>query len=204
MRGYTSGVSRIPRLSPAELDDEQRRLYDSITGGPRARDSVGMTDHNGALGGPFNAMLLHPPVGDALQQLGAAIRYGGTLTDRSREMAILIVATATHSGFEQYAHEHIGLRLGLTEGEVAAIRDGGEPRLDNPDEAAIVRTTRRLVDHGTLTDDEYAEASAALGAGTLFELTTLVGYYQLIAMQMHVFGVDRPGRRPGSTTLRDD
>ncbi|HKN97503.1 MAG TPA: carboxymuconolactone decarboxylase family protein [Pseudonocardiaceae bacterium] len=197
-------MSRIPRLSPAELDDEQRRLYDSITGGPRARDSVGMTDHNGALGGPFNAMLLHPPVGDALQQLGAAIRYGGTLTDRSREMAILIVATATHSGFEQYAHEHIGLRLGLTESEVAAIRDGGEPRLDNPDEAAIVRTTRRLVDHGTLTDDEYAEASAALGAGTLFELTTLVGYYQLIAMQMHVFGVDRPGRRPGSTTLRDD
>jgi 4-carboxymuconolactone decarboxylase len=185
-------VSRIPRLSPAELDDEQRRLYDSITGGPRARNSFGIADSDGALGGPFNAMLLHPRVGDALQRLGAAIRYDSTLSDRAREMAVLIVAAAARSGFEQYAHAHIGLRLGLTESEVAAIRAGDEPRLDDAVEAAIVRTTRRLVDHATLTDDEYADATAALGAGTLFELTTLVGYYQLIAMQMHVFGVGRP------------
>lgn len=185
-------MSRIPRLSPAELDDEQQRLYASITGGPRARSAFGVVDADGTLGGPFNAMLLRPPVGDALQRLGAAIRFAGTLSDRAREMAILMVAASVHSGFERYAHEHIGLRLGLTEAEVAAIRDGGQPRLDDPGEAAIVATTRRLVDSGTLTDDEYADASAVLGPATLFELTTLVGYYRLIAMQLHVFGVDAP------------
>ncbi len=185
-------VTRIPRLTPAELNDEQRLLHESITAGPRAQNPFGVADTDGVLGGPFNAMLLHPPAGDALQRLGAAIRYHGTLSDRAREMAILIVAASVHSGFEQHAHEHVGLRLGLTENEVAAIRDGGLPSLEDPVEAAIVSTTRRLVDHGTLTDDEYAEASAALGAGKLFELTTLVGYYQLIAMQLHVFGVERP------------
>ncbi|HEX3648942.1 MAG TPA: carboxymuconolactone decarboxylase family protein, partial [Pseudonocardiaceae bacterium] len=87
-------MNRIPRLPPAELDDEQQRLYASITDGPRARNAFGMVDGNGALGGPFNAMLLHPPIGDPLQRLGAAIRYGSTLSDRAREMAILMVAAA--------------------------------------------------------------------------------------------------------------
>lgn len=185
-------MSRIPHLSPAELDDEQQRLYASITGGPRARNAFGIVDGDGTLGGPFNAMLLHPPVGDALQRLGAAIRFAGTLSDRARELAILTVAASVHSGFEWYAHEHIGLRQGLTEAEIAAIRNGAQPHLDDPGEAAVVATTRRLIDSGTLTDDEYADASAVLGPATLFELTTLVGYYRLIAMQLHVFGVDAP------------
>jgi 4-carboxymuconolactone decarboxylase len=184
-------VSRIPHLSPAELNDEQRNLYDAIAGGPRA-NSFGVTGADGALGGPFNAMLLHPPIGDALQRLGAAIRYRSTLSDRAREIAILMVAASAHSGFEQYAHEHIGLRAGLTEGEIIALREGNEPALTGHDEAAIATATRRILDHGTLTDDEYSEASAVLGPGKLFELTTLIGYYQLVALQLHVFGVNRP------------
>ncbi|MGH3167525.1 MAG: carboxymuconolactone decarboxylase family protein [Trebonia sp.] len=185
-------MSRIPRYSRAELDDDQRRLYDSITGGTRARNSFGVAEPGGGLGGPFNAMLLHPPTGDALQRLGAAIRFSGTLPGRAREIAILMVAASVRSDFEQYAHEHIGLSLGLTESEVSALRDGTELDLGDPEETAIARVTRSLLDHGTLTDDEYAGASAALGPGKLFELTTLVGYYRLIAMQLHVFGVRRP------------
>jgi 4-carboxymuconolactone decarboxylase len=185
-------MSRIPRLSPAELDDEQRRLYDSITDGPRARSAFAVVDGDGALDGPFNAMLLHPPVGDALQRLGAAIRFGSTLSDRARELAILTVAASVHSGFERYAHEHLGRQAGLSAAEIAAIRDGAQPHLDDPVEAAIAGTTGRLVTNGTLTDAEYAAAAAALGPGTLFELTTLVGYYRLIAMLLHVFGVEAP------------
>lgn len=185
-------MSRIPRYSRAELDDDQRRLYDSITGGARARNPFGVADPGGALGGPFNAMLLHPPTGDALQRLGAAIRFSGTLPARAREIAILMVAASARSDFEQYAHEHIGLSLGLTKSEVSALRDGAELDLGDPEEAAIARATRSLLDHGTLTDDEYAAASAALGPGRLFELTTLVGYYRLIALQLNVFGVGRP------------
>ncbi|MEV6902182.1 carboxymuconolactone decarboxylase family protein [Amycolatopsis sp. NPDC051372] len=185
-------MSRIPRISPAALTDEQRGLYESITAGPRARNPFGIVHPDGTLAGPFNAMLLTPPVGDALQRLGAALRHGGELSDRARELAILMVAASRESGYEQFAHEHVGRQLGLTDDEITALREGREPELADPEEQAIVATTRRLVDNGKLTDEDYADAVSKLGAAKLFELSTVVGYYQLIAMQLHVFGVDRP------------
>jgi 4-carboxymuconolactone decarboxylase len=130
-------------------------------------------------------------LGDAVQRLGAAIRYHGALSDRAREVAVLMVAASVHSGFEQHAHEHLALRVGVTESEVRSIRENGELDLDDPEEAAIARTTRRLLDRGSLTDTEYADAVETLGPARLFELTALVGFYRLIAMLLHV-GVDRP------------
>jgi 4-carboxymuconolactone decarboxylase len=185
-------VSRIPRLAPDQLDDAQREVYAAIAGGPRAANSAfRLTDHNGGLEGPFNAMLLHPPLGDALQRLGSAIRYRGALSDRAREIAILMVAAHWDSGFEQYAHERVAVRIGLAEREITALQQGIKPDLTDPDEAAVATVTRHILDHHTLTDTEYTEAVAVLGPAKLFELTTLVGYYELLALQMRVFGVDQ-------------
>jgi 4-carboxymuconolactone decarboxylase len=183
-------VTRIPRLSPDQLDDAQRALYDAIAGGPRAATSaVRLIDDNGGLEGPFNAMLLHPPLGDALQKLGAAIRYRGALSDRAREIAILLVAAHWRSRFEQHAHERIGRQVGLTDVEMAAMRHASELELADPEEAAVAAATRHLLDHRNLTDDEYRESADVLGSAKLFELTTLIGYYELLALQMRVFDV---------------
>ncbi len=56
--------------------------------------------------------------------MGAAIRYRGALTDRSREIAILLVAARWDSAFEREAHEAVGAAAGLTDAELAALRDG--------------------------------------------------------------------------------
>ncbi|MFE7272587.1 carboxymuconolactone decarboxylase family protein [Streptomyces sp. NPDC057623] len=185
-------MSRIARLRPTDLTPEQSALYQEITGGPRAAgpQTFALTDADGGLEGPFNAMLLHPEVGHALQQLGSALRYRGTLSDRARELAILIVAADWQSRFEQYAHERVGRRAGLTDQEMGAVRDGIEPTLDDPEEVAVVRVTRLLLKRHGLTDEQYAEAVAALTPPQLFELTALVGYYGTLALQMRVFGVD--------------
>ena len=97
---------RLEWLTPDELDLEQRRVYDLITGGPRSRDSktLPVTDSAGRLYGPFTPMLAHPRIAEIMQTLGAAIRYELDLTPRSREIATLAVASATRSNFEWYAH----------------------------------------------------------------------------------------------------
>jgi 4-carboxymuconolactone decarboxylase len=185
-------VTRIPRLTPHQLDDAQRAVYDSIAGGPRATGGAfQLTGVDGSLEGPFNAMLLHPPLGHALQELGAAIRYHGALPDRAREIAILTVAAHWHSAFERYAHERVGRRIGMSEEELTALREGTEPNLADPQEAAVATATRRLLHHNTLTDAEYTEAIAVLGPAKVFELTTLIGYYGLLALQMRVFAADQ-------------
>ncbi|NRQ32006.1 carboxymuconolactone decarboxylase family protein [Nonomuraea sp. NN258] len=130
-------------------------------------------------------MLLSPPVGDALQELGAAIRYRSTLTDRCREIAILVVANHCDSAFEREVHEGIGRGLGLTEDQLAALREGGPLDLPDATESAVLRVTRALVARRDLDEQEYAE----LAEGVVFELTTLVGYYTTLALQLRVFRV---------------
>src|SRR3954452_9985386 len=101
-----SNGPRIPKLEPAALGDEQRALYDAIAGGRRAQGPqlFRLTDADGRLEGPFNAFLLQPRLGSGLEALGTAVRYETALDDRSREIAILVVAAHWHSDFEQYPH----------------------------------------------------------------------------------------------------
>src|ERR1700724_4819778 len=107
---------RLAVLSSEEMTAEQLDLYREILAGPRGQGprAVLLSSGAGGLAGPFNAMLYAPPVGHALQELGAAIRFRTELTPRTREMAILVVAQAWDSAYEQAAHELIGHDAGLT------------------------------------------------------------------------------------------
>jgi 4-carboxymuconolactone decarboxylase len=216
----TSGA-RIPKLAPSALDAEQRSLYDAIAGGRRAQgpQPFRLTDEAGRLEGPFNAFLLQPRLGAALQALGASVRYDTGLDDRCREIAILTVAAHWRSDFEWYAHEAVARAAGLTTPELAAIRaapapdasdldgrsaDATAPDATAPDapatlsglEAVVARTTTALLTRGDLTDPEYRTATDHLGPDGLFELLTLVGYYATLALQLRVFRVPAPDAAP--------
>lgn len=184
-------MSRAPRLRPQDLDERQAALYTEIVEGARGRDPLSLppVDDQGRLTGPFNAMLFAPDVGDAVQRLGAALRYHGTLPPRAREIVILAVASHWYSGFEQRAHERIGADVGLSPKEIAALREGDELCLADPVESVSLATARSLLRDGDLDDAQYAEGAATLGADGLYELTTLVGYYALLALQLRVYAV---------------
>jgi 4-carboxymuconolactone decarboxylase len=188
-------MSRVVKFEPSSLDPEQRALYDAIAGGRRAQGPqvFNLVDEDGRLEGPFNAFLLQPKVGSALQALGASVRYDTGLADRSREIAILVVAAHWQSEFEQQAHEAIGRSVGLGDSELAALR---EHRYDGfaGAEAVVAGTVDALVVRGDLTDDEYATAIVAVGETGLFELLTLVGYYATLALQLRVLRIGAPDR----------
>jgi 4-carboxymuconolactone decarboxylase len=185
-------VSRLPPLGPDDLDESQSRLYEAIVGGRKdgAVAAVPLVDEGGHLAGPFNAMLLSPGLGIPLQELGTAIRYRSALSPRCRELAILVVAAQWESAFELDAHTLIGVQVGLTAAEMAALRAQDPLQLADDEEAAVVAVTRSLVRSADLSQSEYDAAVASLGPAKVFDLTTLVGYYSLLALQMRVFGVD--------------
>jgi 4-carboxymuconolactone decarboxylase len=185
---------RLRKLEVSELDDEQRALYQDMVGGPRGQGPqlFALRDETGSLEGPFNAMLLSPPLGSALQALGARVRYSSRLGDRGRELAILAVGYAWNSGFEIYAHERIARAAGLTEAELAAVRSGRFAALRDPVERAVAALAHALVTRSDLNDEEYQAGCRTLGEDGLFELTTLVGYYATLALQLRVFRVPVP------------
>lgn len=193
-------VARLTGFRPGDMSEEQAALYRSISGGPRAAGPqlFPLTDSEGRLRGPFNAMLLSPPVGAALQAVGAAVRYRSSLSDRVREMAVLLVAAHWGSAFEREAHESVGRACGLTEEELDSLRSGVLPEVTDPDETAALRTTASLLRSGNLDDDEYRTAVSAIGERGLFELTTLVGYYSTLALQLRVFAGEEGNPRPSA------
>jgi 4-carboxymuconolactone decarboxylase len=197
MTDAESGASphgRLPGLAPADLDNDQRALYDTIAGGPRAKNrTVPLTDRQGHLLGPFNAMLLSPTLGGPLQEVGSAIRYRSVLPPRLREMLILAVATYTGCSFERYAHEPPGRAAGLTGEEITGLRSAFYVPAD-PGEAVAYQVATRLLARKPVDDELYAAAVSALGKPGVFELSTLVGYYATLAMQMSLFGVTAPGQ----------
>ncbi|PSM44989.1 carboxymuconolactone decarboxylase [Streptomyces dioscori] len=192
-------AGRLPLLHPDSLSPAQRLLYDEITGGPRSGGPqlFALTDTEGRFNGPFNAMLFSPRLGRDLQGLGAAIRYRTDLSPRVRETAVLVVAAVWDSDFERYAHEPLARAAGLTGAEVRALREGADPGLTDPYEHAAWSATRALADPSDpLDDDWYATARAALGEAALFELSTLVGYYATLALQLRLFRVPVKESRP--------
>lgn len=183
-------MTRQHAFAPDRLDGDRLAVYRSITEGPRAKGPrlFDLVSESGTLLGPFNEFLLRPALGDALQRLGAAIRYRGSLSGRAREMAILVVAAHWDSEFERTAHEAVGRAAGLTEAELAAIADQAPLDLADPHEAAVLRLTRALA-AGDVDDEAWASCVPPLDRETVFELTTLVGYYSTLALQMRAFRI---------------
>jgi 4-carboxymuconolactone decarboxylase len=180
---------RLDLIPPAELAPAQRALYDAITGGPRASQAgtVPITDADGQLLGPFAIMLLSPEVGNAMQQVGAKIRFGTALTGRERELAILTVAGALSSEFERLAHVPAARGLGLTEPQIDAALAGRTADGLSADEAVVGRLALAMTVDRTLSDEDYSAGVAALGQERLAELTWLVGYYSALALSLAVF-----------------
>ncbi|WP_370964253.1 carboxymuconolactone decarboxylase family protein [Amycolatopsis sp. cg9] len=188
-------MTRLPGLTPAGLTGDQLALRDAITGGPRAGGPFPLTDAAGALTGPFNAMLFAPAAGQALQRLGAAVRYETGIGDRVRELAILAVAARWDCAFERYAHEPAARAAGATGAQLAAVGEGRVPAGLDAGETAALRFVFALLD-GDVDDVTYAGTVPAIGNRVAVELTTLVGYYATLALQLRVFRVTVPVEQP--------
>ena len=190
---------RLAVLSSDEMTPGQKDLYREILSGPRGQGprAVLLASGAGGLAGPFNAMLYAPPVRHALQELGVAIRFRTELAPRIREMAILVVAQAWDSAYERDSHEPLGRDAGLTDAEIEALRAGADPGFADKQEQVSYSVVRALACPGPkgadLDDQEYDTAGAVLGERALVELSTLVGYYATLALQMRIFRVAGPG-----------
>ena len=182
---------RLVALLPERLDGIRSALREQLAGGRRASGPFRLVEEDGALTGPFNAMLHAPIVGAALGSLGEAIRYGSTLDAQTREVAILTVAVLRRSSFEWYAHKRVAEVIGMSPAAVGAIFALDADRLP-PAEAIVLRLTRAIVERTAIDDTLFVTAEALLGTESLVELTMLVGYYELLASMMAVFDIGVP------------
>lgn len=82
----------------------------------------------------------------------------------------------------------MGSVVGLTDEQIERLRCGEAPGLGDAVDDACLEVARALL-RGDVTDEEWARWVPVVGPGVVFELTTLVGYYATLALQLRVFQV---------------
>lgn len=173
-----------------QLDELQRRLYRTIVGErPQSGALAEAAASGGPLPGPFGPMLLDPPVGDAVQRLGAVLRQRGVLNAGLRETAIVACAVACGSAYELRAHVPLALASGVDPGDVDDLVAGGPGPADHAS-ACVVGSVQALVRDGALSPPAVEALTDAVGDAGAFELVVLVGYYRMLASILATYGVD--------------
>lgn len=194
-KGFEAGVVRhaLVAIEPASLTDAQQRLYAAITTGQRSRGAAfAIADAQGLLQGPYAAMLLSPVLGEPLQSLGAACRFGTSQELRDLEIIILTVGHRQAAGFIVFAHELVAQQAGLSTDELRNVRASalGEREPVTLHQEIVLA----LLESGAIEDDLFQRAVTEIGASALMETITITGYYRLLADLMRAFDIQAPAR----------
>lgn len=184
---------RLDRIDPASLAGAAAALYSKYASGRRVEPESEFTlvTEDGQLVGPPSAWLLSPDLGLGLERVGFEVRFNLSLTGRFREIVILMVAAVEDSPFERFAHHQAARRAGLTDDEIVGLDDGSFTPADES-EATLVQMVEALLSRGTLDEELWKQADAALGRRAIFEVVTLIGWYRMMALQLRTFALEPP------------
>jgi len=184
---------RLPIVSPAELNDEQKPLYDDMKEGIDAhfKGFINIRD-DGALLGPWNPWLREPRFGKPVWELVKAIASNSLLPAAVREVAILVTGAHFRSGYELYAHVLVAERRGLSDEKLATIVAGQRPVDLTKDEAVAYDFASALVNGGVLPELTYKATVAQFGEHGAAELSYLIGVYCMVSVTLNTFDVPVP------------
>ncbi len=177
----------MPPLADSDLSDAQQAAKAAIINGPR-----------GTFEGPFIPLLRSPDLMGRLEKVGEYLRFGSRLSARIREFAILIVAQSFQEQTEWGIHKPIALKAGLRAPIIDAIAEGRRPSELQPDEQATWDFLHELQNNRKVSDATYDEAKHQFGEDGVIDLTSLCGYYTLLAYVMNVAQTPPP---PGADRL---
>ena len=178
-------MARLPDVDPANLNSEQRKVYDAIASGPR-----------GGVRGPFLALLHVPELANRVQHLGELIRYNTSLGRKLSELAIIVTARALRCQYEWYAHAKLAAEAGLPAVAIEAIRTDQDPALADAKEQLVYQFVRELASTRRVSDATYDAVTKTFGTVGAVELAGMVGYYSMLAMTLNGHDIIPPAGAP--------
>jgi 4-carboxymuconolactone decarboxylase len=176
---------RYTEMPVDRMTREQREGYRFLVEGPRGR-----------LPGPYKVWVHNPKLVHAAAPLGQHFTPGqSSLSEREREIAVLVITSRWQSAYPTAAHEKRGKEVGLPAAAVEAIIAGlpvsfGDAREQVVYEVAMALAGGRLVPQGL-----YDRAVTVLGHETVTDMVVLMGYYTAVALTMNFYAV--PAGSPG-------
>jgi 4-carboxymuconolactone decarboxylase len=171
-------LSRLPPVTPEDLDEEARRLLaarESFTPGPGPTHITVYSPRDRSLGVPTGQ---NSPVGPRLFQL-----------------AVLIAAREIDQQYEWSAHEPAGLKAGLEQHVIEVVKhDRDVAGLDDKD-ATLITFGRTLLREHRVSSELWARMVSHFGRQHTVDLMSIMGDYLRVGIMLNA--VDQhlpPGR----------
>ncbi len=176
------------RLTPVDMANAEGELAE-ILGSALTHDGTPLNI--------FGVLGLHPKLLKRFNLLGGFILNKGLLPERERELVILRVGANARAEYEFGQHTVIGLRCGLTEGEIAAlIRDpSAHPWSD--DDLALIALADDLHADDCVSDVTWSSLASRWSDAELVELLIVAGFYRLVSGFLNSAGVQLDDGIPG-------
>lgn len=184
---------RLEPLAEDQLTAEQKELNQTMVKGVQEHLHGFVSQRpDGALIGPFPAMLHFPQFGKAAWSVFTALSQNSTLPKPAHEVAILVTGAKMHSRYELYSHERVAAGAGLDAAKIATIASGQRPPDLSHEESVAYDAAAVLSSGGQLGDTAYKACLETFGDAGTAELFYLVGCYCMISVLLNGYDVPVP------------
>ena len=183
-------LARLPQILREDLNDSGAQAFDIYV-------SPG-TGYETGLRGPVGMWMHSPVLAEAIFDLRQRVRFETPKDQRLTELIILSTAREINNQYEWSAHEPLAQAAGLEQEIIEAIkyRRALNTLQSMPEFGLIERTlvefTRELVSEEKVSSETFDKALNLFGEEGLVDIVGLIGYYNLVAMTLKAFDVQRP------------
>jgi 4-carboxymuconolactone decarboxylase len=185
-------MARLP--DPTDrLEGADRELFEHMA---RVRSHA---EGRAQLGEVYVRMFNNPGVTAKVAALGEHIRFGGSLPDDVRELAILRFAVDSGFEYEWSHHQHPARLAGLSDGVLQAVTSGSssdDPAFADlrPEQRATLDAVDAVSAGRSIPGDVQDVLTGVFGEGGPVELVVLCGLYAIMGYMTTAFDIDvEPG-----------
>jgi len=168
---------RITPLAESEWTEEQRKILEPFYREGQLYNVAGTLSRHWAAWKKFGVWAFH------------IMGETSTLSPREREILILRIGWLCQAEYEWAQHVVFGKKAGLTDEEIARIKEGP----DHPDwasfDATLLRATDELHADALISDATWKALSEKYNTHQLMDVVFTVGQYNMVSMVLNSFGV---------------
>jgi 4-carboxymuconolactone decarboxylase len=138
----------------------------------------------------------NPKLVHAAAPLGQHFTPGqSSVSEREREIAVLVMTGRWHSAYPTAAHEKRGREVGLPAAAVEALVAGQPTSFADAREQVVYEMATALASGRLVPQGLYDRAVGLLGHEGVTDVIVLMGYYTAVSLTMNFYAV--PAGSPG-------
>lgn len=169
----TQDQRRIPLLPEEQWTERARDLF-TVLEGPEAREA-----------GPRFEIVLqlaqNPELTIPFLEYNKHILFGSSLDPRIRELVTLRVAWTCKSDYEWLSHVRDGLKVGVTDADIEAVKAGAGAAHWNDLERDLMHLVDEMREKHDIGDELWASLSAQFDPRGMMDLIFTIGNYIMFA-----------------------